>query len=217
MPPEPLILAFDTSAAHCAVALLLGDEVLENRHEEMSKGQAERLFPLLEEVLAAQGKSWRDLDAIACGTGPGNFTGIRISVAAARGLALSLGVPAIGVNSFEALAFGLPRPVLSWLDARRGECFFALHQDSKDPEIWVSRPEELADKRLPTGLTKVGPAGASADGLLTGSVVPKCTIAEAIARIAATRLGAKVQPPAPLYLKAADAAPSRDAPPVILS
>ena len=123
MRPEPLILAFDTSAAHCAAALLSGDRVLEARAEDMAKGQAERLFPMLEEMLARHGAGWRDLAAIGVGIGPGNFTGVRISVAAARGLALSLGVPALGVSRLEALAHGLPRPVVAAEDARRGEVY----------------------------------------------------------------------------------------------
>jgi tRNA threonylcarbamoyladenosine biosynthesis protein TsaB len=116
------VLAFDTSAAHCAAALLW-DGGLILRDEPMQKGQAERLMPMLEEVLAEGGFAWRDLKALAVGTGPGNFTGVRIAVAAARGLALGLGIPAVGVTRLEALAYGLPRPVTVIEDARRGEVY----------------------------------------------------------------------------------------------
>ena len=102
--PDAFSLGFDTSAAHCAAALLQGDRLLAQAHEDMARGQAERLFPLLGELLAGAGVDWRDLSVIGCGTGPGNFTGIRISVAAARGLSLSLGVPAVGVTVTEAMA-----------------------------------------------------------------------------------------------------------------
>ncbi|PJE34371.1 tRNA (adenosine(37)-N6)-threonylcarbamoyltransferase complex dimerization subunit type 1 TsaB, partial [Pseudooceanicola lipolyticus] len=88
MASDPTILAFDTSAAHCAAALLSGDRLLASHAEAMSRGQAERLLPLLEDMLDRAGLGWRDLDAIGVGTGPGNFTGIRIAVSAARGLAL---------------------------------------------------------------------------------------------------------------------------------
>ena len=98
------VLAFDTSAAHCAAALLCGERLLGARLEPMKRGQAEALVPMIEALLAEAGLTPRDLDAIGCGTGPGNFTGIRISVALARGMALSLGVPAIGVSQFELLA-----------------------------------------------------------------------------------------------------------------
>jgi tRNA threonylcarbamoyladenosine biosynthesis protein TsaB len=103
---RPLILAFDTSAAHCAAALLSGGRVRARREEAMAKGQAERLMPMLEEVLDEAGVAWAGLDAVAVCVGPGNFTGLRLSVAAARGLALSLGKPAVGVTRFEALAEG---------------------------------------------------------------------------------------------------------------
>ncbi|MEP0563146.1 MAG: tRNA (adenosine(37)-N6)-threonylcarbamoyltransferase complex dimerization subunit type 1 TsaB, partial [Paracoccaceae bacterium] len=104
-PVDPKILAFDTSGPHCAAALLENDAIFGETILEMKRGQAEALMPLLEETLAARGLAWGDLDALAVGVGPGNFTGIRIGVSAARGLALALGIPAIGVSAFEAMAF----------------------------------------------------------------------------------------------------------------
>ena len=71
--------------------------------EPMKKGQVENLFPILEELLKRQSVLWSQLNAIAVGIGPGNFTGIRLSVSAARGLALSLGIPAIAISNFEIL------------------------------------------------------------------------------------------------------------------
>ncbi len=126
-----VILAFDTSAAHCAAALLSGDRLWQ-RHEAMEKGQAERLIPLLQDLLAEAGLDWPEVTALAVGTGPGNFTGVRIAVAAARGLALALAVPAIGVTRLEALAEGLPRPVTVAEDARRGEAY-VQHFDLAGP------------------------------------------------------------------------------------
>ena len=120
MPSDPLILGFDTSAAHCAAALVSGDRVLAAWHDDMSRGQAERIMPLLEEVLKEGGKGWSDLSAIGVGIGPGNVTGIRISVAAARGLALGLGIPAIGVSSFDAIAQGATTPGLPTVPGPRG-------------------------------------------------------------------------------------------------
>ncbi|WP_417525122.1 tRNA (adenosine(37)-N6)-threonylcarbamoyltransferase complex dimerization subunit type 1 TsaB [Marinovum sp.] len=202
---ETLVLAFDTSAAHCAAALLCGDRVLASRVEEMGRGQAERLFPLLEEVLAEGGVTWRDLTALGVGTGPGNFTGIRISVAAARGLALSLGIPAVGVSALEAAAFGLPLPVTAVIDARRERAYVQRIPDGT-PEL-----VELADFRPETPVT--GPGAA----LLSDAPLPQTMpIAEATARIAAQRFASETRPPAPLYIRPADAAPARDLPPVIL-
>ncbi|NEX47568.1 tRNA (adenosine(37)-N6)-threonylcarbamoyltransferase complex dimerization subunit type 1 TsaB [Pseudotabrizicola algicola] len=207
MPPDA-ILAFDTSAAHCAAALLLPDGRCLMRHEEMAKGQAERLIPLLEELLSEGGIGWHDLAAIAVGTGPGNFTGVRISVAAARGLALSLGVPAIGVTRLEALAFGLPRPVTVVEDARREEAYVqTFQQDGAGPA--VLRP--LA------GLEPATPVTGSAAAALGLPVLPQPTpLVEATARLAAGRLDHPQPRPAPFYLRGADAAPPSDPPPVIL-
>jgi tRNA threonylcarbamoyladenosine biosynthesis protein TsaB len=187
------LLAFDTSAAHCAAALLFADRII-LRNEAMEKGQAERLMPLLEEVLAEAGIGWRDLRAIAVGTGPGNFTGIRIAVAAARGLALGLGIPAVGVTRLKALAYGLPRPVTITDDARRGEVYVQ--------EFTVAGP----------GPARIMPA----DG--AGAVMPVSATAlvEAIARIGALRAATPQPRPAPFYLRGADAAPPSDPPPVIL-
>ncbi|WP_432449111.1 tRNA (adenosine(37)-N6)-threonylcarbamoyltransferase complex dimerization subunit type 1 TsaB [Aliiroseovarius marinus] len=200
MQPDPVILAFDTSAAHCAAALLCGDKIVADRHEDMAKGQAERLLPLLEELLAAGGKTWSDLTAIGVGIGPGNFTGIRISVATARGLALSLGVPAIGVSSLEAQVHGHAHPVWSLVDARRDHVY-AQH--------FGSTPQE--PKLIPAG------EAAALEGRKLGPA-PIASPAPAIAHIAARKLasGADHPRPAPLYIRAADAAPPRDPAPVIL-
>ena len=64
------ILAFDTSGAHCAAALLIGDQIVADRHEGMARGQAERLFPMIEEIMAEEGAVWDELDAIGVGVGP---------------------------------------------------------------------------------------------------------------------------------------------------
>lgn len=201
MPPKPL-LAFDTSAAHCAAALLC-DGVVSVTSEAMDKGQAERLMPLLEELLAKAGIGWRDLGAVAVGTGPGNFTGVRIAVAAARGLALGLGIPAIGVTRLEALAYGLPRPVTVVEDAKRGEVY-----------VQVFGPDGA-------GAAHIAQAGAAIDGPVTGSGVAdglaaSVPLVEAIARIGLARMGSDQPRPAPFYLRGADAAPPSDPPPVIL-
>jgi tRNA threonylcarbamoyladenosine biosynthesis protein TsaB len=196
LPPEALILGFDTSAAHCAAALLSGDRVIVSRVEPMEKGQAERLMPMLEEVLAEGGVGWRDLDALAVCTGPGNFTGVRIAVAAARGLALGLGVPAVGVTVFEARAAGLPLPLTVIEDARRGEVYV---------------------QRFPGGTAQVVPAAAVGDGPAVGrDLAPRWPVAEAVARVAAGRLTAPQPRPAPFYLREADAALPSEPPPVIL-
>ncbi|MFB2595614.1 tRNA (adenosine(37)-N6)-threonylcarbamoyltransferase complex dimerization subunit type 1 TsaB [Paracoccus sp. p4-l81] len=198
MRSDPTVLAFDTSAAHCAAALLRGGAIVASVVEAMDKGQAERLMPLLQSLLAGAGIGWGDLDGIGVGVGPGNFTGVRISVAAARGIALAAGIPAVGVTTLEAAALDAPRPVTVALDARRG----AVYAQGFDPNS-------------PPALLDVAPAGPLI-GDIPGATPPAHPIAEAIARIAATRLDTPQPRPAPLYLRPADAAPPRDPAPVIL-
>jgi len=171
----------------------------------MEKGQAERLIPLLEDVLAEGGLNWRDLKALAVGTGPGNFTGVRISVAAARGLALGLGIPAIGVTRLEALAYGLPRPLRVIEDARRGEVYV------QDFTAEGAGPARLAKAESIAPLPNV--TGSAAE---SGALPPALPLAEAIARIAASHADRPQPRPAPFYLRGADAAPPSDPPPVIL-
>jgi tRNA threonylcarbamoyl adenosine modification protein YeaZ len=187
---DTTVLAFDTSAAHCAAALLLGDRVIV-KSEEMGRGQAERLMPLLEEVLRSEGLRFADLDRIGVGIGPGNFTGIRISVSAARGLSLGLGIPAIGVSCLTALRAGSTSEIAAIAGPREtayvqiGEADPTLIPVAEVPGSaqWLTDPEDLVTS---------------------------------IARIA-RKAPADSPAPAPLYLKPADAAPSRDVPPVILN
>jgi tRNA threonylcarbamoyl adenosine modification protein YeaZ len=188
-----VILAFDTSAAHCAAALLRDGPIITARAEEMGRGQAERLMPLLSEILIEGGATWAELTRIAVGIGPGNFTGIRISVSAARGLALALGVPAVGVSSFDVASFGREGPHLPCIPGPRGQSYIRPPGDG---------PRLAGDDEI------------AALGLPRAGLPDAAGLAATIARIAAEADTAT--PPAPLYVKPADAAPSRDTPPVIL-
>jgi tRNA threonylcarbamoyl adenosine modification protein YeaZ len=191
---DPLVLGFDTSAAHCAAVLLSGDRTIAAAAEEMGRGQAERLMPMLEEVLAEGDAAWADLWRLGVGTGPGNFTGIRIAVAAARGLALSLGVPAVGVSGFAAISYGRGAPHLAAIPAPRDQLYVAA--EGTAPRL-VSH-EAAAAHGLPLALPP-GPL----------------ELARAIAHCAAAAR-APIDAPAPLYIRPADAAPPGEAPPRIL-
>jgi len=199
------------------VLLLSGQDVLSEHYVDMPKGQAEALFPALEGVLSDGGAGWGDLDAIGVGIGPGNFTGIRISVSAARGLALSLNVPAVGVSILEAMAFGHAGPVLATRDAPRGQAYvqgFGMRR-AVGPDLVTI--DELQPDMNQAGLVCVGTSAEAVAERLEASAGPAVYApASAIARIAAAKFGEETTPPAPLYLKPADAAPSRDLPPVIL-
>lgn len=215
MPPNPLILAFDTSAAYCAAVLLSGGSIVSKRIEPMQKGQAENLFPILEDVLAQADTSWDDLDAIGVCVGPGNFTGVRISVASARGLALSLGIPAIGVSKLEAIAYGNKGHVASIIDARGDRVYFQRYKDGQA----LDGPKMIPVSEIPHYRN-------DCDALLTikehaldlsHTSVQEIEIPIAnVAKISAKRILDTPQSPAPLYIRSADAALPSEPPIVIL-
>jgi tRNA threonylcarbamoyl adenosine modification protein YeaZ len=211
-----VILACDTSGPYCGTALMVGDEVIAARHVEMEKGQAERLMPLLEETLQNAGLAYGDLTRLAVGTGPGNFTGIRISVAAMRGLALALRIPAIGVTLFDALSVGAPRPFLASLQATKNALYVSeIHAD------WRSDPvqhtlEDIAPPKA-AHCVCIGHRSDEVAAHLGLSAQPAAYApASAIARFAAGVPPSPDARPAPYYLRAPDAAPPRDPAPVIL-
>ena len=208
------LLAFDTSGPHCAGALLVGDE-LSLRIDEMARGQAEHLVPMLEEMLAAQGLEFGDLDGIGVGVGPGNFTGIRISVSLARGLALGLEKPAVGVSTLEALAHGLEGPVLAIGDARQGRVYAQLFGAApSEPRLVALEAGALRALSPEVAPQVVGEVAADV-AVVTGWRVaaPAMPLVEAIARLAVSRMGDDPPSPSPLYLRPADAAPARDTAP----
>ena len=207
-----MILAFDCSGPWCAVCVLSDGAVRAAREEAMAKGQAERLFPLIAEALAEAGAAYADLSAVACGIGPGSFTGLRVAVAAARGLALARGIPAVGVSAFEALHEGYDGPVLCAVAAPRGGAFV---QELPGGAPRLLSPDETAWP--PEGGALIARPG-EAEHLSGPRIAPALPVAEAVARAAARRLeaGDPGPRPAPLYLRAADAAPPRHAAPRIV-
>jgi tRNA threonylcarbamoyl adenosine modification protein YeaZ len=213
---DQIILACDTSGPYCGTTILRGGDVIAARHVEMQKGQAEALMPLIEETLHEAGLAYGDLTRLAVGTGPGNFTGIRISVAAMRGLALSLGIPAIGVTLFDALSVGAPRPFLACLQATKNELYVSeIHADWRsDP---VQRKLDEIDAPTAPECICIGHRSDEVAAHLGLTAQPAAYApASAIARFAAGVTPAPGARPAPYYLRAPDAAPPRDPAPVIL-
>ncbi len=154
-----LILAFDTATDVATSALVADGEVLGER--------TSRAVTLLEDVdalLRQAGARTRDVEALAVGIGPGSFTGVRIGLATARGLALALGLPVAGVSTLDALAAGAPGAV-PVVDARRREVF-VLQQ-----ELRVLAPGKL---ELPPGTVCVGSGAVRYRALLTaaGAEIP---------------------------------------------
>jgi tRNA threonylcarbamoyladenosine biosynthesis protein TsaB len=119
------LLAIDTAAPRLQLALLRQDGGVSSLVEDMAQGQAERIFPAIAELLAEAGIAYADLQRIAVTTGPGSFTGVRIGLSAARGLSLALGVPTVGISTFDAWAqLAPPETFVSvLLDARRGQMY----------------------------------------------------------------------------------------------
>lgn len=228
MPAEPLtLLGFDTSGRHCAAALLSEKSIRASRHEEMGRGQAERLLPLLTELLDEAGLGWSDLDGIVVGTGPGNFTGIRISVATARGLALGLGLPALGISTFDLMRDptgpGAHPAELVSLPAPRDQAYLQAFRFGRPqgPARLVDPAALPADLRPAPNLrvrghragTIAAALGAEADPAELSDIGPR------LLHVALWRLhdtGWPAERPAPLYIRPADAAPASDPPPVIL-
>ena len=131
------LLAIDTSMQACSAAVLVkedGKQRLYSLLEHKERGHAERLMPMIDEVLALARLEVGELDLLAVTTGPGTFTGVRIGVAAARGLALALDVPLVAQNSlrviaakaFESWAPLSERIVAVAIDARRDQLYFQL-------------------------------------------------------------------------------------------
>ena len=100
------LLAIDTATEAMSVALHDASTVCAHRFELIGRGHAERVLPLVQEVLAEQGWALSDLTALAVGRGPGAFTGVRIGISVAQGLAYGLGIPVVGVSDLEAVAVG---------------------------------------------------------------------------------------------------------------
>jgi tRNA threonylcarbamoyladenosine biosynthesis protein TsaB len=120
-----LILAFDTATDVATSALVDGEEVLGER-----TSRAVTVLEDLDALLRQAGAHTRELDGLAVGIGPGSFTGVRIGLATARGLALALGVPVAGVSTLAALAAGAPGAV-PVIDARRGEVFILQGEEQR--------------------------------------------------------------------------------------
>ncbi|MCC0025658.1 MAG: tRNA (adenosine(37)-N6)-threonylcarbamoyltransferase complex dimerization subunit type 1 TsaB [Zhengella sp.] len=213
------LLAIDTAANLCAACLsdaetgaILGAEVL-----DIGKGHAEQLMDVIAQAMAEAGAQWPDLTRLAVTVGPGSFTGIRVGVAAARGLALALDLPLTGITTLEALAAETraaqpDRPVLAALDARRGEIYaqvFGTSGEAEGPPVAMKVADAAA--RVRSGMALCGSAAAMVAemsgeaGLAFGPRAAAPDIA-VVAALAAARPPTQ-EKPKPLYLRAADARP----------
>lgn len=139
------ILAVDTATEACSVALLCDGEII-SRFAISPREHTQKVLPMVEEVLLQAGVILHQLDALAFGRGPGSFTGVRIGVGIAQGLALGANLPMIGISSLMTLAEGAYRvsgqsKVLTAIDARMSEVYCAQYQRTEDG-IWLGEESE---------------------------------------------------------------------------
>ena len=142
-----LVLAFDTATPAVTAALHDGERVLAESTTVDARRHGELLVPTIETVLREAGASLRDVTVVVAGSGPGPYTGLRVGLMTAQALATSLGIPAYGVCTLDAIAYGsgLTEPFLVATDARRKEVFWGHYQDLRTRLSGpaVDRPQEL--------------------------------------------------------------------------
>ncbi|MGR9169843.1 tRNA (adenosine(37)-N6)-threonylcarbamoyltransferase complex dimerization subunit type 1 TsaB [Rhizobium sp. KDH_Rht_773_N] len=209
-----IVLALDTAGVDCAAAIYDSgrNTVLGEASDMIGKGHAEHLMGIVDRALDRAGVTLSDVDRLAVTVGPGSFTGIRVGVAAARGFALSLGIPAVGISTLEVMAAAQRaktpgRAVLAAMDAKRDEIYlqsFAADGTALDEARAVSTADAQA-------------FAADFDGEITGSATPilkpaaSGEHANAFPISVVARLGAAANPdagkPKPLYLRGPDAKP----------
>jgi tRNA threonylcarbamoyladenosine biosynthesis protein TsaB len=211
-----ILLAIDTSASLCAAGVFDGEEELGRSVLDLGKGHAEHLMAVIGQALQGAGRTYRDLQAIAVAIGPGSFTGVRVGVSTARGLALALKVPAIGVSNLEAVAAearnGQPgRAVLSAFTSGRGDIQAALY----DPFGSIVYDPAVID------LGQAVRLAAEHDAVVAGSAAASMLAENAKLRSAGSAVTADIAvyahlamlrggvstKPAPLYLREPDAKP----------
>jgi tRNA threonylcarbamoyladenosine biosynthesis protein TsaB len=202
------ILALETSGASCSVAVLAAGVIAAHRREAMLRGQSEALLPMVRDTMREAGLGFAALDLVAVTVGPGAFTGIRIGLAAARGIGLAAGKPVLGITTFDAIgeAAGWPPCLLAAVDSRREDVVFL--QMLPDGAPAPVAPDAVA-RWVPPGPIPVAGDAAERVAALLGAraeLLDALPDATAVARLAAKRgrPGEALAPPRPLYLRAPD-------------
>lgn len=206
-----MILVIDTSGPECAAGIYdAGNTVLvASKSETLGKGHAERLIAMIDEVLAEASLTLTDMTRIGVTVGPGSFTGIRVGVAAARGFALSLGIPAIGVTTLqvvaeEVLEIDPPAPVVAAIDAGREEIFA---QAFLPGGVLLTEPAayDYAAVRVMIGRFGAIAVGSGMDAMAGRAHGPDLYPLDRIGRIAAR--SPDDARPSPVYIRGAGAKP----------
>lgn len=189
--------------------MLDGERVLASAREVMARGHQERLAPMAQQVMAEAGLAFDKIDRIAVTVGPGSFTGLRVGIAFAKGLALALDLPAVGIGTLEALAAEADGLVFPAIDARRGQLYLQAFEDGRalmapgvlTAEAAAARLAELSQGR-PFTLVGSGAALLADFAPNAKTVAAEGADARHVARLAAAREPAPLKP---LYLRSPDA------------
>ncbi len=185
------VLAFDTATPVCAVAITEGSRIRGRVAASLTLGgltHSRRLLASIDQLMRALEIGWHDLDGIAVGTGPGSFTGLRIGMATAKGLAFAAGLPLLGFSTLDVLAAGAPLPppgscLCATVDARKKEvyaCFYSAVDGrvEAEGEPVVLGPKELA-KSVDKEVLFVGDGARLYDRLLSEEVPGRARFAPA--------------------------------------
>ncbi|PZR31762.1 tRNA (adenosine(37)-N6)-threonylcarbamoyltransferase complex dimerization subunit type 1 TsaB [Caulobacter segnis] len=203
-----MILSIDTCLGASSVAIVAGDHVLAARSEPMTRGHQERIGVIAREAAAEAGVAFTALERIGVTVGPGSFTGLRVGLAFAKGLATALSIPCVGVTTLEAMAHGVEGFVAAVLDARMEQVYIQVFAGG----VALMAPDALSVGEAAARLAELysgGPATLIGSGAplladaLSGAKVltPAAPDPVAIARLAASR-PAPTHSPRPLYLRA---------------
>jgi tRNA threonylcarbamoyladenosine biosynthesis protein TsaB len=214
------ILAFDCAGAQCAGAIVVAGRTVAVRRIAAERGHAQLLVPMLRALLAEAALSFGDIDRFVVTTGPGSFTGIRVALATAHGLALATGAPVVGVTVFEILAAaaiesGVSTPrLLVAVESKRSELYVQLFAADGDPigAPSMAEADRLAAWAGPGALTLTGDAAARAAPYLDGAeVLDNAQTSLYVDPAMLARIGALRETgaaPVPFYLRPPDAIPS---------
>lgn len=204
-----IVLALDTCLNACSVAVLEGETVLAHQSETMSRGHQERLAPMARAVMIEAGLPFDRLSRIAATVGPGSFTGLRVGVAFAKGLASALSIPAVGVGALEALAAEATGLVAAAVDARRDQIYLQVFEDGQalmapDGLAIGTAMARLAELAAGRNMTLIGSGAPLLASAMTGAtcLMPAGCDARLVARLAVARAATPIRP---LYLRAPDA------------
>jgi tRNA threonylcarbamoyl adenosine modification protein YeaZ len=220
------VLAIDTALAACSAAVLdTGDGgIVASESVPMTRGHAEALMPLLVQLMQGAGMDFRDIDRVVVTTGPGSFTGLRVGISAARGIALAAGKPAVGLSTLAAyaaphMATDETVPVVAAIDARHAHVYLQVFGPGGRTHT-APRLSPLAEAVRAVAAARSCIVGSAAQSVAAGLsyLDPSPTAVDArpapdIAWVA--RMGAVVpegkSPPKPQYLRAPDAQPQNAA------